>query len=312
VKRFFTLPLYKFITVKYNDCIAKTWLCSFSIKGEKKMKKRICLLLALIMLLSVLAAGCGQDADNEGDAASDTSLEDVKAKGELILGLDDSFPPMGYQDENGDIVGFDIDVAKEVCAVLGVELKLQPIDWNSKEMELNTGNIDCIWNGMSVSPEREEEMSLSIPYLNNHMALVVLPDSGISTVADMAGKNLAVQTGSTAEEALDAPEGAELKAAVASVNGFADNLTALMDLETGASDAVLIDDVVANYLISTSGKNMVVLDDFLYAENYAIGFRKGDAALTEAVNDALRQLKENGKLGEIAMKWFGEDTTIVE
>ena len=277
------------------------------------MKKKICLLLALIMLFSVFAAGCGGQGDQgEGDnEVADTSLELIQDKGELVLGLDDSFPPMGYND-NGEIVGFDIDVAREVCAILGVELKLQPIDWNSKEMELNTGNIDCIWNGMSVSPDREEAMSLSIPYLDNHMALVVLPDSGISTVEDMAGKKLAVQTGSTAEEALDAPEGADLKAAVAEVNGFADNLTALMDLETGASDAVLIDDVVANYLIATSGKNMVVLNDFLYAENYAIGFRKEDVALTEAVNDALRQLKENGKLAEIATKWFGSDTTIVE
>ena len=278
------------------------------------MKKRLCLLLALIMLFSVFAAACGGGGNEEpeGDTAADTSLEAIQEKGELILGLDDSFPPMGFKDENGEIVGFDIDVAREVCAILGVELKLQPIDWNSKEMELNTGNIDCIWNGMSVSPEREEAMSLSIPYLDNHMALVVLPDSGIATVADMAGKNLAVQTGSTAEEALDAPEGADLKNAVASVNGFADNLTALMDLETGASDAVLIDDVVANYLIATSGKNMVVLNDFLYAENYAIGFRKDDVALTEAVNGALRELKANGKLAEIATKWFGSDTTIVE
>ena len=278
------------------------------------MKKRLCLLLALIMLFSVFAAACGGGGNEEpeGDTAADTSLEAIQEKGELILGLDDSFPPMGFKDENGEIVGFDIDVAREVCAILGVELKLQPIDWNSKEMELNTGNIDCIWNGMSVSPEREEAMSLSIPYLDNHMALVVLPDSGIATVADMSGKNLAVQTGSTAEEALDAPEGADLKNAVASVNGFADNLTALMDLETGASDAVLIDDVVANYLIATSGKNMVVLNDFLYAENYAIGFRKDDVALTEAVNGALRELKANGKLAEIATKWFGSDTTIVE
>lgn len=276
------------------------------------MKKKICLLLALIMLLSVLAAGCGQGGDNGGNQSSDASLENVKEKGELVIGLDDSFPPMGFQNESGEIIGFDIDVAEKVCDILGVKLRLQPVDWNSKEMELNTGNIDCIWNGFSVSPEREKEMNMSIPYLENHMALVVLPDSGISTVADMAGKNLAVQTGSTAEEALDAEAGAQLKSTVAKINGFADNLTALMDLETGASDAVLIDDVVANYLIASSGKNMIVLNDFLYAENYAIGFRKNDVALTEAVNDALRQLKEDGTLGEIALEWFGEDNTIVE
>ena len=242
------------------------------------MKKRLCVLMALIMLFSAFAAGCGGGEDVAQDV--DTSLEDIQAKGQLILGLDDSFPPMGFKNENGEIVGFDIDVAEAVCEILGVELVLQPIDWSSKEMELNTGNIDCIWNGMSVSPERTEAMSMSIPYMDNHMALVVLPDSGIQTVADMAGKNLAVQTGSTAEEALDAPEGAELKAAVANVNGFADNLTALLD--------------------------------FLYAENYAIGFRKADVALTEAVNAAMKELKANGKLGEIATEWFGSDTTVVE
>ena len=274
------------------------------------MKKRLCLALALMMMFSVLFVGCGGGTDANTDV--DTSLDDIKAKGQLILGLDDSFPPMGFKNESGEIVGFDIDVATAVCEILGVELVLQPIDWNSKEMELNTGNIDCIWNGMSVSPERMEAMSMSVPYMDNHMALVVLPDSGIQSVADMAGKTLAVQTGSTAEEALDAPEGAELKAAVKGVNGFADNLTALMDLETGASDAVLIDDVVANYLITTSGKKMVVLDDFLYAENYAIGFRKADVALTEAVNEAMRELKANGKLAEIATEWFGSDTTVVE
>ena len=273
------------------------------------MMKKLSVLLALVMLFRLCMAGCG---GGDVPEAGDTSLDDIKAKGQLILGLDDSFPPMGFKDENGNIVGFDIDVAEAVCEILGVELVLQPIDWNSKEMELNTGNIDCIWNGMSVSPERAEAMSLSIPYMDNHMALVVLPDSGIESVADMAGKTLAVQTGSTAEEALEAPEGAELKAAVASVNGFADNLTALLDLETGASDAVLIDDVVANYLITTSGKDMVVLSDFLYAENYAIGFRKADVALTDAVNEAMRELKANGKLAEIATEWFGSDTTVVE
>ncbi len=288
-----------------------------------KTKRLLALLLALVMMTAVFA-GCGTDstapaddgntaddtaAPADGDAAEDGSLQYVLDNGALILGLDDSFPPMGYRDDNDEIIGFDIDVAAAVCEKLGVALEVQPIDWEAKEQELNTKNIDCIWNGMSVTEERKEQLSLSIPYMENHMALVVRPDSGIETIADMEGKILALQSGSSAEDALNANE--ELSAAIADTNFFQDNLNALMDLETQNSDAVLMDDVVAKYLIAEGGKDLLVLNDFLYAEDYAIGFRKEDVALTEAVNDALRALKEDGTLGEIATKWFGSDTTIV-
>lgn len=286
------------------------------------MKFKRLLSIAAVAALSVsLLAGCGsKDAGTDtastdsgsGIAGSDQSLQYVLDKGELVLGLDDSFPPMGFRDDNNEIVGFDIDVANAVCEKLGVKLVTQPVDWESKEIELNAKNIDCIWNGLSVSPEREASMNMSIPYMENHMALVVRPDGDIKTIDDMKGKVLALQSGSTAEEALDSEDGAALKDMVANVNGFDDNLTALMDLDTKASDAVLMDDVVANYLISENNKDYVVLSDFLYAEDYAIAFRKGDDALTEAVNNALRELKKDGTLGEIATKWFGSDITTVE
>lgn len=285
------------------------------------MKFKRLLSIAAVAALSVsLLAGCGsKDATDtastdsgSGTAGSDQSLQYVLDKGELVLGLDDSFPPMGFRDDNNEIVGFDIDVANAVCEKLGVKLVTQPVDWESKEIELNAKNIDCIWNGLSVSPEREASMNMSIPYMENHMALVVRPDGDIKTIDDMKGKVLALQSGSTAEEALDSEDGAALKDMVANVNGFDDNLTALMDLDTKASDAVLMDDVVANYLISENNKDYIVLSDFLYAEDYAIAFRKGDDALTEAVNNALRELKKDGTLGEIATKWFGSDTTTVE
>lgn len=286
------------------------------------MKFKRLLSIAAVAALSVsLLAGCGsKDAGTDtastgsgsGTTGSDQSLQYVLDKGELVLGLDDSFPPMGFRDDNNEIVGFDIDVANAVCEKLGVKLVTQPVDWESKEIELNAKNIDCIWNGLSVSPEREASMNMSIPYMENHMALVVRPDGDIKTIDDMKGKVLALQSGSTAEEALDSEDGAALKDMVANVNGFDDNLTALMDLDTKASDAVLMDDVVANYLISENNKDYIVLSDFLYAEDYAIAFRKGDDALTEAVNNALRELKKDGTLGEIATKWFGSDTTTVE
>lgn len=285
-----------------------------------KTKKLLALLMAGAMSATLLS-GCGgteTPSDSTGETAQtnqdtdqteseDTSLQYILDNGKLVMGLDSSFPPMGFEDETGAIVGFDIDVATEVSKILGVELVTQPISWDAKELELNSNNIDCIWNGFSKTAEFDEAMSLSIPYMENHMALVVLPTSGITTIADMEGKSLALQSGSSAEKALDSEEGTQLREAISGTNRFDENLSALFDLEAGGSDAVLMDDVVANYLIETSGKEMVILSDFLYAEDYVIGFRKSDVALTEAVNDALRQLKEDGTLTEISMKWFDSD-----
>ena len=278
--------------------------------------KRLMAVTAAAALSVSLLAGCGgEKAAPEGSGSApeaDQSLQYIQDNGKLILGLDDSLPPMGFRDDNNEIVGFDIDLATAVCEKLGVELELQPVDWDSKEIELDAKNIDCIWNGLSYSEERNEAMSLTIPYMENHMALVVRPNEGIETIDDMEGKVLALQSGSTAEDALSSEEGKGLNDMIKNVNGFDNNLTALMDLDTKASDAVLMDDVVANYLIKQNGKDYVVLNDFLYAENYVIGFRKTDIALTEAVNDAMRELKADGTLAEIAVKWFGSDVTIIE
>lgn len=290
-------------------------------------KKLLTMMTAAVLSLSLLA-GCGGQPANpspaqtsgsssgsaqqgSAQAANDGSLQYILDKGELVLGLDDSFPPMGFRDDKNEIVGFDIDVAKAVSEKLGVSLKLQPIDWKAKEQELATKQIDCLWNGFSINEERQKAFSMSIPYMDNHMALVVKKDSGIRSQADMKDKKLALQSGSTAEDALN--DAADLKASLKEINTFDTNLTALMDLEVGASDAVLMDDVVANYMITENGKEgFEILSDFLYAEQYAIGFRKEDAALCQAVNEALRGLKADGTLGKIATEWFGSDTTVVE
>ncbi|MBE6915217.1 MAG: transporter substrate-binding domain-containing protein [Ruminococcaceae bacterium] len=167
----------------------------------------------------------------------------------LKVGLDDSFPPMGYRDDNNEIVGFDIDLAKAVCEYLGWEVEFIPIDWNAKEMELNSGNIDCIWNGMTLTQERIDAMSCSAPYLKNEQVLVVKADSDIATLADLAGKNIALQAGSSAEDALKGAT--ELNASIAAANTFADNMLCFMDLNQGASDAVLVDSIVANWYIAS-------------------------------------------------------------
>ena len=237
------------------------------------------------------------------------SLERVISKGTLILGLDDSFPPMGFRNDDNEIVGFDIDVAKEVCKRLGVELILQPISWEAKEQELNSYNIDCIWNGMSVSDERKERMILSLPYLENKMAFVVKNDAGISNIEDLKGKRIGVQSGSTAEEIIQ--DSATYKD-VKEVISYSENLTAFMDLEINQIDAVLLDDVVANYYIASNNKPYKVLKEVLETEEYAIGFRKSDTELCNKINEILIEMKKDGSLAEISEKWFGKDVTIIK
>lgn len=182
--------------------------------------------------------------------ADSSALDNIGAeKRTFTLGLDDSFPPMGYRDDSNNIVGFDIDLAQAVCDLLGWTLELQSIDWSAKEMELETGNIDCIWNGMTLTEERKESMSCSEPYLSNEQVLVVLSDSGYETPDDLSGKKVALQSGSSAEEALDSA--ADFKDSLAEANTYSNNLECFMDLEQGGVDAVLVDSIVANWYIAT-------------------------------------------------------------
>lgn len=183
----------------------------------------------------------------EGDAAALDGFT-IEPR-DFIMGLDDSFPPMGYRDSENNIVGFDIDLATAVCEKLGWTLVVQPIDWNAKEMELNSGNIDCIWNGMTLTDERLESMSCSDPYMSNNQIVVVMASSGITSLDDLAGKKLVLQTGSSAEEALES--NTEFKNSLGEVNTMDTNLNCFMDLEQGSSDAVLVDSIVADWYITT-------------------------------------------------------------
>ena len=277
-----------------------------------KIKKIFAAFLAAASM-ATLFAGCqtqdGDGMENTNASAEDNSLVSIKEKGKFILGLDDSFPPMGFRDENNEIVGFDIDLAKEVTSRMGVELVVQPISWDSKEMELNSGNIDCIWNGMSINDDRKEAMNLSEAYLRNDMVFVVLDSSAYNSQADLAGKKVAVQNGSSAQEIL---EGSEFKGQAGEIIGYDDNVTAFMDLDANGVDAVFLDSVVANYFITSKNKPYRILSDVLYEEEYAIGFRKNDQALRDEVQKILSEMKADGKVGEISTKWFGSDITIIQ
>jgi polar amino acid transport system substrate-binding protein len=265
------------------------------------MKKTVGLLLAALLLVVALVPALAEDA----------SLDKILAKGELVLGLDDSFPPMGYRDENNEIVGFDIDLAREVCARLGVELKLQPIEWAAKEMELSSGNIDCIWNGMSSTPERQEAMACSMDYLNNKIVFLV-KDPGFKDRQDLVGKSVAVQSGSYAEEVLEQdPQYADYYKSLKEVLAYPDYLTAIMDLQNGNVEAVLIDLVVANYQMTQIGDDSLFTIDNLADDLYCIGFRKEDVALRDKVNELLTEMAKDGKLEEISTKWFGENIALI-
>lgn len=269
------------------------------------MKNKILLvILIVIFLLTVILIIRNFKTKENSD-----SLQRILDKGTLVLGLDDSFPPMGFRNDNNEIVGFDIDLAKEVCNRLGVNLVLQPISWLAKEQELNSYNIDCIWNGMSINEEREKAMCLSLPYLENSMCFVVKNDSNINTLNDLKGKKVGVQSGSTAEEILlQSDVYTEIKETIS----YTENITAFMDMEIKQIDCVFLDSIVANYYITTNNKDYKILNEKLQDEKYTIGFRKQDEELCNKINEILLEMKEDGTLNKISTKWFGNDISIIE
>ncbi|MDR1570287.1 MAG: amino acid ABC transporter substrate-binding protein, partial [Oscillospiraceae bacterium] len=229
---------------------------------------RLCLCLMLALCLSISAAVLAETAE-------DDSLQEILTSGKLILGFDASFPPMGYTLDDGSYTGFDLDVAAAVVEILGVELELQPIDWSAKDLELNVSrSIDCIWNGFTITDARKETINYSIPYLGNAQVLVIRADSGYTGLPDLAGKPLGLQAGSSAVDALD--NSPEFKATLGEVAEFNDYMVALMDLEQGGVDAVLMDTVVANYYITEKGAALAILGEALVPEQFGIGFRKDD------------------------------------
>lgn len=255
------------------------------------MKKTLALLLLALLLLTACSAPAGKgEADNK-----------------LVVGLDDSFPPMGFRDDDSNLVGFDIDLAKALGEELGLEVEFKPIDWDAKVMELDAGNIDCIWNGLSISPEREEEMDFTRPYLANEQLIIVLSDSTVSGIADLEGLTVGLQRGSTA---LDAFNKNEISGKVAGLNEYADNVAALTDLSIGRIDAVVMDEVVARYYETKDAGAYKVLDESFAAEQYAIGIKKGNTELKETIQAGFDQLIENGKAAEISEKWFGKDIVL--
>ncbi|MBE5846943.1 MAG: amino acid ABC transporter substrate-binding protein [Lachnospiraceae bacterium] len=271
-----------------------------------KTVKRKILPVMMILALCIGMIGCGsskQITDRE-----DGSLRKVIAARRIVIGLDDAYPPMGFRDAKGELVGFDIDMAKEFCKRVGIEPVFKPIVWEDKERSLNSGEIDCIWNGMSVTPERAEAMNLSESYVKNELIFVVSGDSDVKASRDLKGKRLGVQGGSSTEDAIR-KDSLHRDVHVSVYNSIP---TLLGELKSGRVDAVLIDSIVAYFCIFNSGETYYVLPDSLAEEECAIGFRKGDKALRDKVQSVISEMKADGTLAKISEKWFGTDITIVK
>lgn len=273
-------------------------------KKRKTMKKLSALMLA-VFAASLLLGSCAKKTV----AAGDRSLELVQEHGKFVLGLDDSFPPLGFRDENNEITGYDIDLAREVARRLGVELVCQPIDWSAKEQELNTSRIDCIWNGFTMTEERQLAMAFTKPYLANAQVVVVRSGSGITNLAGLAGKVIGVQAGSSAEEAIE--QNPAFKDSLKQIVEFKENITALNDLEIGNLDGVVMDQVVADYSIVQTSRPYVVLPESLASEEYGIAFRKGDVALRDKVQAVLEEMQADGTVTSISRTWFGSDLSVI-
>jgi polar amino acid transport system substrate-binding protein len=279
------------------------------------IKKAVASVMAVATFAAVFTA-CDKDrVKNPSDTnGPDTSVQSDEGQGDpaaakkFIVGFDQDFPPMGFVDSNNEYVGFDLDLAKEAASRMGMEFVAQPIAWDSKDMELESGNIDCIWNGFTISG-REDKYTWSEAYMINDQVVVVKNDSDIKSLADLAGKTVAVQKDSSGLAALN--DNADLKNSFGELVEMESYLNALMELEMGSIDAIVMDEIVARYEIQTSGKPFKVLDEAVASEEYGVGFLLGNEALRDQVQKVLEDMAADGTMAKISEKWFGTDVTII-
>jgi len=286
------------------------------------MKKRLFprLALAALILGMALTAGCA------GRDGADQSLEIVKLRGYFVVGLDDAFPPMGFRKQaddktvryqinldkkaveeivaTGELVGFDIDLAKKAAEKLGLKVIFKPLAWDGVIASLNAGEIDMIWNGLSITPERKGRIIFSRPYLDNRQIIMIKSGSGIGGKADLKGKKVGLQLGSSSDAALRTER--TIARQIGELKRYPDNLSAMRALETGRIDAVIIDEVVGRYHSAHNPGVFAFLADNLGNELYAVGFRKNALSLRNAIDKVLAEMKQDGSADMIAKKWFGE------
>lgn len=265
-------------------------------KGESKMKK----LVKMMMVLALMLMGIGTVVN-----AKDITIDPNET---LVIGFDDTFAPFGFKDETGQITGFDVDLAKAVFDKMGVDYQFQAIDWSTKETELNSGNIDMIWNGYSITKEREEIVAFSKPYMDNRQVILVLKDSDIQTKADLADKQVATQAESTAENAIQ--QDADFMASLAGGEPitYPSFVEVFADLKNGRADAIVVDETIVAYMLEQSGdaeQYRILAEDF-GKEKFAVGFRQSDQAFLADFNEALTSVMNDASYQTIQNKWFAE------
>lgn len=257
-----------------------------------------------IMVLMVLVFSILMCSVQKEDAKSSETAAELPKK--VVVGLDDTFAPMGFKDEKGEIVGFDIDLAKEVMKRLNIEVEFKSINWDSKILDLNSGSIDLIWNGLTITPERAAETEMSKPYMSNNQSIVVKADSDIKTKDDLTGRIVGVQSQSSGEETV-IKEGADKK--FKEFKGYAQYDQAFMDLDAGRIEAVVVDEMFAKYIKNTkesqSGTQLyTILEDNFGLEDCGIAAKKGNKILIEAIDKTIEEMKADGTYNEIFSRWF--------
>ncbi|WP_026183921.1 amino acid ABC transporter substrate-binding protein [Desulfitobacterium hafniense] len=271
------------------------------------MKKWVAVAMTVLMS-GLLLAGCGSSSSAGGanePGKANTEPEKGAVQQKIVIGLDDTFAPMGFRDDGGNLVGFDVDMAKEVASRLDMEVEFKPIDWNSKEVELNSKKIDMIWNGLTITKERLEKIAFSKPYMANRQIVVVLSGSDIKTKADLAGKVVGTQEGSSSVDALNAEP--EVTGTFKELRTYADFVAVLNELSIGRVEAVVGDEVVLKYYMNKKPGTFAAIEDNFGEEEYGVGLRKDDTELLGRLQGALDAMKADGKSAEISKKWFGED-----
>lgn len=270
-------------------------------------------LFASLMTVSVsamLLSACGGNSNQTAAPAAPTTGEKAASApaqalpSKIVVGLDDNFPPMGFRDDKNQLVGFDIDMARAAGAKMGIEMEFKPIDWAAKESELKSKRIDMLWNGLTITEERKQNILFSKPYMENHQIIVVSAGSAIKVKTDLNGKVVGVQDGSSAIPAIEADA---VSKSFKELKKYGDNVTALMDLGTKRIDAVVVDEVVGRYYVAKKPTEYVVLEDNFGTEEYGVGMRLEDAALQAKLQEALDSMKADGTSAKIANQWFGKD-----
>ena len=266
----------------------------------KKLKVMAAAVCALALAACMLVGCSSNNASNDKKDAAATSSD----KTTLIVGFDQSYPPYGFVGNDGNFTGFDLDLAAEVASRNGWDIQLEPIDWDTKDTLLNSGAITCIWNGFTMEG-RENDYTFSDPYMLNAQVVVVKKGSGIESLADLAGKNVITQTDSAAYDVLAGDEAtkADLAATFASLETIGDYNTAFMQLESGAVDAVACDLSIAQYQMSAKPDAYVQLPEDLSSEHYAVGVKKGNTELADAITKTLKEMNEDGTIEKLCEKY---------